>query len=202
MSEALRRRPAQRRGAARVDRLLDACGLVLDDVGFDGLTTRAVAERAGSSIGSFYQFFDDKVGLVSAFGQRNLNRYVADITARFAADPPDGWSAMLDTVLDAYIEHRRTVPGFGVIDFALLGDGDASARLAEHIAGLIERHLGVAESVNLLRALRVAVEAADALIRLAFREDQSGAPAVLVETKRMISGYLATYLDGATATDR
>jgi AcrR family transcriptional regulator len=200
MSDALRRRPAQQRGAARVDQLLDACGQLLDEVGFDALTTRAVAERAGSSIGSFYQFFDDKVGLVSAFGQRNLDRYVAGIGMMLAADPPGGWPAMLDTLLDKYIEHRRTVPGFGVVDFALLGDGDASARLAEHIAELIGRYLGLPSGPALLRALRVAVEAADALIRLAFRDDRSGDPALLAETRRMISGYLAPHLDDTTQT--
>lgn len=200
MSHALRRQPAQRRGAIRVDQILDACGQLLDEVGFDALTTRAVAERAGSSIGSFYQFFTDKLALVSAFGQRNLDRYIARISALLEADPPADWPDMLDTVLDEYVRHRRTVPGFGVVDFALLGDGDASTEVAKRIATLIDQHLGVPPSATLMRALRVAVEAADALIRLAFRDDRTGDPALLDESRRMISGYLAPYLEDVTRT--
>jgi AcrR family transcriptional regulator len=177
-----------------VGQLLDACGELLDEVGYDGLTTRAVAERAGSSIGSLYQYFADKTSLVQAFGQRNLDRFMARISSMLGADPPAHWSAMLDVVLDEYIARRRTVPGFGVVDFALVGDGDASLLLADGLAELIVRHFDQPDTPDLRRALRVAVEAADALVRLAFQGNPQGDPDLLAETRQLISGYLATHL--------
>ncbi|HEY8481182.1 MAG TPA: TetR family transcriptional regulator, partial [Spirillospora sp.] len=51
----LRRRPAQRRSAERVQRMLDACAEILDEDGYDGLTTTRIAQRADVAIGSVYQ---------------------------------------------------------------------------------------------------------------------------------------------------
>ncbi len=195
MTQGLRRRPTQARGAVRVDQLLDACGELLDEVGYDAMTTRAVAARAGSSIGSFYQFFGDKTQLVQAFGERNLTRYLDRLARVVVASPPSGWVQLLDLAFDEYVAQRRSVPGLGVVDFAL-GDGeDPSQWLAEHlgdlIAGLFQRSL----TVEVRRALRVAVEAADALVGLAFRDDPAGDADLLSEARTVVRGYLATYLD-------
>src|SRR3954447_23385478 len=42
---SLRRAPVQRRSAERLTRILDACADLLDEVGYDTLSTRAVAPR-------------------------------------------------------------------------------------------------------------------------------------------------------------
>jgi AcrR family transcriptional regulator len=174
---------------------LDACGELLDEVGYDALTTRAVAARAGSSIGSFYQFFGDKNQLVQAFGERNLERYLGRITRLLESDRPPGWADMLDLVFDEYVVHRRSVPGFGVVDFALAGGEDASQRLADKLGELITKLFDRPTTAELCRALRVAVETADALVRLAFRDDPGGNSALLREARAVVRCYLATYLD-------
>jgi AcrR family transcriptional regulator len=174
---------------------LDACGELLDEVGYDALTTRAVTARAGSSIGSFYQFFGDKNQLVRAFGERNLERYLARITYLLESDPPSGWADMLNVVFDEYVLHRRSVPGFGVVDFALAGGEDASQQLADQLGELIMKLFDRPATAELRRALRVAVEAADALARLAFRDDPGGDTALLREARTVVRCYLASYLD-------
>ncbi|MET7440873.1 helix-turn-helix domain-containing protein, partial [Streptomyces sp. NPDC005568] len=78
----LRRAPVQRRSAERLTRILDACAELLDEVGYDGLSTRAVAQRAGVPIGSVYRFFGNKRAMADALAQRNLDRYVERVTAR------------------------------------------------------------------------------------------------------------------------
>lgn len=195
MTWTLRRQPAQLRGAARVDELLDACGELLDEVGYDALTTRAVAARAGSSIGSFYQFFGDKNQLVQAFGERNLERYLDRIAGVLEGSPPSDWTDLLDLAFDEYVAQRRSVPGFGVVDFALAGDEDPSLRLSEHLTELIAGLFGQPVTVDVRRALRVAVETADALVRLAFRDDPGGDPDLLREARTVVRGYLAEYFD-------
>lgn len=193
-TSSLRRQPAQSRGAARVDQLLDACGRLLDERGYESLTTRAVAERAGASIGSFYQFFADKAGLVAAFGQRNLDRFTERITAELEARPPHDWTALVDVVLDEYVTMRRTVPGFGVVDFAQLGSDQTSDLVAARLAELTAASLAVPDTPELRRVLRVAVEVAEALVRYAFRADPAGSPELLVETRHVILRYLGPHL--------
>ena len=195
MTRAMRRQPTQLRGAVRIDQLLDACGELLDEVGYDALTTRAVATRAGSSIGSFYQFFGDKSQLVQAFGERNFERYLDSIARLLESDPPSDWTDLLDLVFDEYVIHRRSVPGFGMIDFALTGGEDASHRLAERLGDMIARLFNRPATIHLRRALRVAVETADALVSLAFRDDPDGDPDLLREARIIVRGYLAAYLD-------
>jgi AcrR family transcriptional regulator len=195
MTRVMRRRPTQRRGAVRVDRLLDACGELLDEVGYEALTTRAVAARAGSSIGSFYQFFGDRNQLIRVFGERNLERYLGRITRLLESNRPSGWAGMLDVVFDEYVMHRRSVPGFGVVDFALAGGGDASQRLADQLGELINKLFDRPTTAELRRALRIAVETADALVRLAFCDDPRGDPALLREARTVVRCYLASYLD-------
>ena len=85
----LRRVPVQGRSLARVQRMLDACAELVDEVGYDGLTTTLLAERAGVAIGSVYQFFPDKRAIVQALTLRNLEAYVERLSDRIAAGDID-----------------------------------------------------------------------------------------------------------------
>jgi AcrR family transcriptional regulator len=57
---APRRIPMQERGEKRVAGLLQAAAAIFAEVGFEAATMRDIAERAGGSIGSLYQFFPSK----------------------------------------------------------------------------------------------------------------------------------------------
>ena len=80
----LRRVPVQGRSVARVQRMLDACAELVDEVGYEGLTTTLLAERAEVAIGSVYQFFPDKRAVVQALTLRNLEAYLGRLSKRFA----------------------------------------------------------------------------------------------------------------------
>jgi len=77
-----RKRPRQERSKATVDSILGATARVLVRHGFDGLTTNAVAEAAGVSIGSLYQYFPNKEALVSAL----IDRHMEDMNASVLAE--------------------------------------------------------------------------------------------------------------------
>jgi AcrR family transcriptional regulator len=71
-----RKRPRQDRSRATVESILEATARVLVKRGFDGLTTNLVAEAAGVSIGSLYQYFPNKAALVGAL----IEKHVEDMT--------------------------------------------------------------------------------------------------------------------------
>jgi AcrR family transcriptional regulator len=62
----MRKKPMQQRSQQLVDSLVEAAGRVVAEDGLAALTTIRVAERAGVSVGSLYQYFENKEALLSA----------------------------------------------------------------------------------------------------------------------------------------
>lgn len=216
---ALRRAPVQQRSAERLTRILDACAEVIEEQGYEALTTSSVAERAGVPIGSVYRFFGNKRAMAEALAARNLDEYTARITRRLASDPgrgadegadegagggadsgAGGWRHIIDTMLDEYLTMKRTFPGFALLDFGApvspTEEADyANDRVAARLCALLAARLDLAVTDDLQRTCLVAVEAADALLQLAFRTDEGGDPALVAETRSLLHAYLARTLD-------
>jgi AcrR family transcriptional regulator/DNA-directed RNA polymerase subunit RPC12/RpoP len=73
-SSSLRRQPKQQRGKERVEKILDAAAAVFDEVGYEAATTHLIAAKAGTAIGSLYQFFPDKAAIFNAMELRHVER--------------------------------------------------------------------------------------------------------------------------------
>lgn len=69
-----RRKPIQDRSSATVDALLEATAQILLSHGYDRASTNEIARRAGVSIGSLYQYFDNKEALVAELARRHFGR--------------------------------------------------------------------------------------------------------------------------------
>jgi AcrR family transcriptional regulator len=67
-----RKSPIQRRSTETVAVILEAAARILELHGFEGFNTNAIAERAGVSIGSVYQYFPNKDALLSGLIQREV----------------------------------------------------------------------------------------------------------------------------------
>ncbi|MBE3008653.1 TetR family transcriptional regulator [Microbispora sp. NEAU-D428] len=204
--EPLRRRPSQRRSARRVERMLDACAELLDEGGYDALTTTRVAERAGVAIGSVYQFFPDKRALSQALTRRNVELFVARVGRRFMVEDYAGWWDAVDAIIDEYVEMHRTVPGFRSLHFGEVFDldlldsvSDNNTVIAGRLRALLFAEFGLADSEDLDRAILVAVEAGDAVLKLAFRHDPNGDPGIVAEAKQLVCGYLSRQLASAVS---
>ncbi|NGO45173.1 TetR/AcrR family transcriptional regulator [Streptomyces ureilyticus] len=198
---SLRRAPVQRRSAERLTRILDACADLLDEVGYDALSTRAVAVRAGVPIGSVYRFFGNKRAMADALAQRNLDRYAERVTHRLeAAEEEGGWRTAMDAVLDEYLAMKRTAPGFALVDFGNqipvgTRDAEPNTRVSDRLTDMLSAYLGREPDDDLRRTFLVAVEAADTLVQLAFRLSPSGDERIIEETRELLRSYLARVLD-------
>lgn len=199
----LRRFPVQGRSVARVQRMLDACAALVDEVGYEGLTTTLLAERAGVAIGSVYQFFPDKRAVVQALTQRNLEAYLQRLTERVTSSELTDWWDGVGAAIDEYIHMHRTVPGFrtlhfgDVVDMHLLDEQrDNNAVIAEQLAEVLVAKFPVPDADELRFALAIALEAGDALIRFAFRRDNKGDEQVLTEAKALVREYLHRQFTG------
>lgn len=105
-----RRSPVQGRSRRTVERILDAAAHVFAERGY-AATTNQVAEQAGLSIGSLYQYFRDKDELLVALHARHLD----DVQRRILqprAHAPDGdaWVAwLLSQLIDAASSEEAAV---------------------------------------------------------------------------------------------
>jgi AcrR family transcriptional regulator len=73
-SRSFRRQPKQQRGKERVKKILDAAAAVFDEVGYEAATTHLIAAKAGTAIGSVYQFFPDKAAIFHAMELRHVEQ--------------------------------------------------------------------------------------------------------------------------------
>ena len=91
-----RKQPIQERSRATVDAILQAAGQVLATHGFAAATTHRIAERAGCSVGTLYQYFRKKEAVFAELQRRELNTLVENlVVAR---------EEMRESPLDAAIE--------------------------------------------------------------------------------------------------
>ncbi|MEE2039016.1 TetR family transcriptional regulator [Nocardiopsis sp. CT-R113] len=186
----------------RVQRMLDCCAELLDEVGYDNLSTTRIAERAGVAIGSVYQFFPDKKAITQALGLRFLDQFSARVTERLADASFSHWTIAVDTIVDEYIDMHRHVPGFRSLHFGdivdprlLNGGADNNRVISIRLRRIIVSVTGIPDDDELDRAVHVAVEAADAVLKLAFRDDAEGDARLIHEAKRLVSSYLSDFSD-------
>lgn len=182
--------------------MLDACAQILDESGYDSLSTTKVAHRAGVAIGSVYQFFPDKKAIAQALALRNLEAFGERVRASLADGVYDHWYDTVGAMIEIFVDMHRSTPGFRVLRFGDIADvhlldvaNENNAVVADRLRGLLVGAFQVPETEEFARVLAVAVEAADAVLKLAFRDDPDGDPALLTEAERLITGYLAHHLE-------
>ncbi|MBB6551450.1 TetR/AcrR family transcriptional regulator [Nonomuraea rubra] len=86
-----RKQPRQQRSRETVAAILEAAAQLFQRYGYAGTTTNKIAERAGVSIGSLYQYFPNKDSLLVALAEHYLaesGEQVARVFARAAEQRP------------------------------------------------------------------------------------------------------------------
>lgn len=84
-SNLLRREPKQQRSRQTVDAVLEAVPMVVKRHGAQSITTNRIAEVAGVSVGSLYQYFPDKRSIFTALHDRHVDD-VRQVIERAMAD--------------------------------------------------------------------------------------------------------------------
>jgi AcrR family transcriptional regulator len=84
-----RREPKQGRAQEKIELILEAATRIIDKDGLEGLTTNRIAEVAGISIGTLYQYFGDKEAILRVLGQREMKTVTDNIVATLATPISD-----------------------------------------------------------------------------------------------------------------
>jgi AcrR family transcriptional regulator len=101
-----RRIPSQVRSSETVALVLEAAAQILETGGLEAFTTNAVAERAGVSIGTLYQYFANKNAMLLALARQEMDAAVE--AARRAIAPAEGLApearvrALVKVIINAF----------------------------------------------------------------------------------------------------
>ena len=99
-----RKKPRQARSQATVEAIFEATIQVLLKDGLPRLTTIRVAERAGASVGTLYQYYPHKEALLFAVLQRHLANVEKAITQAAESHHHVPLATMIAAVIDALVE--------------------------------------------------------------------------------------------------
>jgi AcrR family transcriptional regulator len=198
-----RRVPTQQRSRARVARILDAAALEFAEVGFDAATTEGIAARAGTSIGSLYQFFPNKKALFEAIWRRYLDE-ARSLFEQLMQEGPrrarEDWRAFIDEVIEAFWQFDRESVAFRAVwrsvyqSSGFMTEGEAlnqamAARVAP-LLGVVAPNLSTAK-LQLIATM--VIETLSSLLFLALRRDEQTARAIVDESKVLLRRYLEPY---------
>jgi AcrR family transcriptional regulator len=112
MQKALspRKMPRQARAVATRDAILEAAAQLLGSSGLSALTTNSVAERAGVSIGSLYQYFPNKDALMVALIARQQAQQSAQVIAAARALHGATMESAIVVLVRAAMQHHHENP--------------------------------------------------------------------------------------------
>ena len=105
-----RKRPIQSRSRATYDAILDAAAQVLAEEGYPASTTNKIAERAGASIGSLYEYFPSKEAIFAALIERLDQTTAESVINNFASVDQLRPEQFLEAVLRSRIEAALNYP--------------------------------------------------------------------------------------------
>ncbi len=188
-----RKRPRQARAAATFDAILEAAARILEKDGFDAVNTNAVAELAGVSVGSLYQYFPTKESILAELVRFNRSILKVKIEAAVAGRADKTFEETLDLLLDAGVSHQLERPELALalekVESILPLDNE-TLELTQSIANTIEILL-LAHNVNNPRqASRDIVALVKGIVDAAGVAKEVDHVALHRRVRRAIYGYL------------
>ena len=203
----LRNEPVQARSAARLSSLLDAAAEVVEEVGYERLTTAMVAERAGASIGTVYRYFPHRIAVLEGLSARAFRRFLDRITEHYRESRLESMEERVSAAVDVYVDLYRTERGFRVVRFGdvvderlIGGRRPNNAVLAERLAGLAEERGARHDPEVLVFRLQVVIALTESLIHRAFAANPSGDDAFVAEAKEVAADYIRRHFGESGAT--
>lgn len=197
-----RKIPVQSRSEATVDAIYEGAIQVLVEAGARRLTTTKVAERAGVSVGTLYQYFANIDGLMAAILERHLGK-VIDTVVRICAEQRGRplyamAQALTDGFLDAKLERLDVTKALYAVAYDLTGL-ELIDRMSERSVQAIHDMLITAPDVVIEAPFQVAAVTHAAMAGavqtiLSKPTNATNLPELRQHMRRLVMGYLGSFV--------
>ncbi|OBV40983.1 TetR/AcrR family transcriptional regulator [Janthinobacterium psychrotolerans] len=186
-----RKRPSQARSIAAVAAMVEAAARIIETRGWAALTTNHVAERAGFSIGSLYQYFPSKEALLAELLRRERAQLLREV--RQATETAASLAPAIEQCIAAGLRHQFGRPALALaLEYVpaslAMHQEDTVLRQAldRQLAAVLARH-GVAGSATLAADL---VALCRGMIDAAALRGETDAAALLPRLLRAVRAVL------------
>ncbi len=189
------RSPQQERSRQRVDQILDAARQIIAEKGSAALTITEIAEIAGVTPGSMYQYFPNKLAIINALGTRYLEEFRRKLDAEMDSPPEtaEGMALAFETLIEADYQMSRTDPAmrdiwlgiatnWGLMEIFTAESHRNMAKLVEAARPLVRQ----SERDGLETAISLMFHFADTAIRVALGKDEAEGRPVIERAKAML----------------
>jgi AcrR family transcriptional regulator len=194
-----RKEPKQARARATIEAILAAAAQILVQDGFEAATTNSIAQRAGVSVGSLYQYFPSKEAVIFALVERHvgkMQRQLEEVIAEYSEAPLE---EIVPTYVKAMLAAHRVEPRLHRVfseQLPKLAGRDALMRWSEDaervVRGVLYQHRDRLRPRDLEMAAFLLLHAVDAITHalVIFRPRYLEREALADEISELIMRYL------------
>lgn len=195
-SEPKRRQSGER----RIESLLAAAEQIFAESGYDNATTNHIAERAGASPGTLYQFFPNKRSVAERLAQRYARELskLQDHLFRPSLEAP--LLRIISRAVDALVDFHRRRPAFEAIFTAATISPELRRVFLDDVlerftAALLARAPGRATRSNMSVTAEICIMAFRGTLPLLNVADSRKRTRVVRELKALLHRYLEPVLE-------
>ena len=193
-----RKEPKQARSKATVDAIVEAGTQVLGQKGWGKFTTNEVAEVAGASIGSLYQYFPNKLSLIEAIRRRHIDDVLAVV--RGVGEGGRSFEESVDALVQGMLAIHGSHPALhrALLEEAPRSEGARSAHDAfesqylRHYRTIVSRHRKRRGSKRDEIAAQVLSSAVEGVVHHAALNGLLESPELRLELVSLICRYVAS----------
>lgn len=189
------RAPQQRRSRERVEQILDATKKIIAEKGSARLKIIDIADVAGITVGSIYQYFPNKNAIVHALGEKYLDEFHSLVEERLSTQPRT--SGEMADIIDGLVEdiYRMSLADPAIRDIWMGVAADKSllemSRIdgERNVAALVDAARALVADAELERlpvSMLLMFQFADTAIRVALDRPEAEGRTVVERAKAML----------------
>lgn len=171
----------------------------MEEQGVAAASVRAIAERAGVSPATLYQFFANRDAVLEQLLGQELEDLDARLADALAARPASSIREAVDALFDVHERHYLDRPALAALYYSARESGAVRAEVQAHLARISAAVYEAMVAAELFRpdterrVIDVAIALGDRIFELAYRDVHHRDDAVIAEGKLAITSYLQTY---------